>query len=54
MFQDTCLFVNCFISYLGYVYALFLKINCFSPKLNASVSCHSYAKIWFQKQYHNY
>ncbi len=23
----------------------------FSHTLDASVSCHSYAKIWFQKQY---
>ncbi len=33
------------------VFALFFKINLFFSKLllDASVSCHNYAKIWSQK-----
>ncbi len=39
-----------------HVYALFFKVNCPPPQalIDASFSCHIYAKIWFQKQYHIY
>ncbi len=44
-----------------YVYAIFyvylFKINSFFPPkalIDASVSYHSYTKIWFQKQYYSY
>ncbi len=65
MFQKfiTCLFDNSYISYMGlcmrfmymlYVYALFfLRLTIFFI-VRSIVSCHSYAKIWFQKQYHSY
>ncbi len=38
-----------------YVYALFFALSVFSKAmLDSSVSCHNYAKIWFQKQYDSY
>ncbi len=38
-----------------YVNVLFFKINFFfKALLDANVSCHNCARIWFQKQYHNY
>ncbi len=38
------------------MYMLDLRLTVFSPKalLDASVSSHSYAKIWFKKQYPGY
>ncbi len=53
MFQKfiICLSDNYFL--YGFMYMLyFFKINNFF--FHASVSSHSYAKIWFQKQYHSY
>ncbi len=52
--SDTCLFNNCFISMLFYVYALSFKISCFSPKAlldwfqDLVLKTVSVIKLWFK------